>query len=311
LISIISSDRTLETENQTGGIPAAGRVILSRLFQRMHPSQEPIRSRSNPLVRRLRALKSGVEKGSDLALVEGVKLLEEAVASGLEVVEVAASPRALGDARARKAIEAARDRRAAVRTVAEDVLAFLSELETSQGVLALARRPAFSEEDLYRGVPLVVVAVEIQNPGNLGGLVRTAEAAGATGAILTRGCADLLSWKALRGAMGSAFRLPHVDGLDFDTALERLRARGLAIVAAAAEDGERYDTVDFRGPSALLLGNEGTGLPESALRRADTRAAIPMASAVESLNVGVAAGILLFEAARQRRPRPNSTPTSS
>ena len=121
----------------------------------------------------------------------------------------------------------------------------------------------------------MVVADAVQNPGNLGGLLRTAEAAGATGAYLTAGCADPLSWKALRGSMGSAFRLPHVRGLALDAVLERLAARGLAVLATTADGETRYDEADLRRPVALLVGSEGAGLPAEALRRADAAPAHP------------------------------------
>src|SRR3989442_5650531 len=164
-----------------------------------------IRSRSNPLVRRLRALKE--KAGGELMLLEGRKLIEEALASGVGVVEAAASPRVAAGGRA-GLMDTLRARGVAVRLVDEGVLASLSEVETSQGILALARRPAFDEARLYEGTPLVLVAAGIQNPGNLGALLRTAEAAGATGAYLNAGAAGPFSWKALRGPMGSAFRLP-------------------------------------------------------------------------------------------------------
>ena len=180
-------------------------------------------------------------------------------------------------------------------------MAALSEAETSQGVLALARRPAFDENALFRGVPLIVVAVGVQDPGNLGSLLRTAEAAGATGAYLTAGTADPLSWKALRGSMGSALRVPHVRGLAADEVVRRLRSRGVAVLATMAHGDAPYDRADLRGPFALLLGGEGAGLPHETVESADQRLSIPMHGRVESLNVGVAAGILLFEAARQRR----------
>lgn len=260
---------------------------------------EPIRSRSNPLVRRLRSLKRGA-KVQGFALLEGAKLLEEAVAAGIEVSGVVVSAQAAGDARVRRALEAAGKRGAAVRMLDEAILASLSEVETSQGVLALARRPAFRDEQLFAGTPLLVVAVAVQNPGNLGGLLRSAEAAGATGALITEGSADPFSWKALRGSMGSAFRLPHLSGLTLEAALRMLKARAVVSVAAATT-GTSYDAADLRGPVAFFFGNEGAGLPEQAQAAADLRVAIPMAGAVESLNVGVAAGILLFEAARQRR----------
>jgi RNA methyltransferase, TrmH family len=254
----------------------------------MKPDADVIRSRNNPLVKRLRDLKARAD--ADLALVEGPKLLAEAAAAGIEIVEVAAAPGVvlppLGDA--------------PVRTLAPDIVASLSETETTQGVLAIVRRPAFDEEALYRIPALVLVAVGVQNPGNLGALLRTAEAAGATGAYLTEGCADPFAWKALRGSMGSAFRLPSLRRIEAEAALDRLERRGVTLVAAAA-DGRPYDSVDLRGPTALLVGPEGSGLPPALARRARLRIGVPMRAPVESLNVGVATGVLLFEAARQRR----------
>ncbi|HET9314060.1 MAG TPA: RNA methyltransferase [Vicinamibacteria bacterium] len=247
-----------------------------------------IRSRNNPVVRRLRELKARAD--ADLALVEGPKLLAEAVSAGIGIVEVAAAPgMALPEMRG-----------ASVWALAPDIVASLSETETSQGVLAIVRRPSFDEEAFFRREALVLVAVGVQNPGNLGALLRTAEAAGATGAYLTDGCADPFAWKALRGSMGSAFRLPHVRRVDAFDVLDRLERRGLTVAAAVA-GGTPYESVDLRGPVAILLGPEGAGLPAEVERRAAVRMGVPMHGAVESLNVGVAAGVLLFEAARQRR----------
>ena len=258
-----------------------------------------IRSRSNPLVRRLRALKE--KAGGELMLLEGPKLVEEALASGVGLVEAAASPRLAPGGRA-GLVETLRARGVPVRLVDDGVLASLSEVETSQGILALARRPAFDEARLYEGTPLVLVAAGIQNPGNLGALLRTAEAAGATGAYLTDGAADPFSWKALRGSMGSAFRLPHRRRLTTADALARLEAHGVSIVAADPRGALRHDEADLRRPVAILLGPEGAGLAPGVRSRASVSVAIPMARGVDSLNVSVAAGVLLFEAARQRRP---------
>ena len=273
-------------------------MILSRLPAPM-PPDETLRSRENPLYKRLRALK---ERGGDkeLCLLEGPKLVLEALAAGIAVVEAATSPRAEASPAGAAALSALRGREVPVRRLTAELFSSLSEAETSQGVLALARRPTFDEERVLGGTPLVLVADGVQNPGNLGGLLRTAEAAGATGAILTTGCADPFSWKALRGSMGSAFRLPHLRGLSIEQALSALEKGGVAVLAAAKDGERRYDEADLRGPVALVVGSEGGGLPPAVLERAAARLRVPLAGPVESLNVGVAAALVLFEAARQR-----------
>jgi len=262
-------------------------------------AKEIVRSRANPLYKRLRALK---EKGasSELCLLEGPRLVLEALAAGLTLVEAVAAPRAETTAVGRAALTALAASRVSAHRLTAELLASLSETETSQGLLALARRPAFPEELLFRGNPLLLVADAVQNPGNLGGLLRTAEAAGATGAYLTTGCADPLSWKALRGAMGGAFRLPHVRSLAMEAVLDRLAARGVALLATAADGETRYDQADLRRPVAIVVGAEGAGLNPVTLAGAQARLYVPLAAPVESLNVGVAAALVLYEAARQR-----------
>ena len=261
-------------------------------------AREIVTSRSNPLVKRLRAL-LGDSARSGMAVLEGFKLVEEALDAGVAIVECAVAPDVPEGPRS-ALVARLEEGGVAVRVLAPDVLAAVSDAETSQGILAIARRPAFDEEQIFHGTPLIVVGVGIQNPGNVGALLRTAEAAGATGAYLTAGSADPMSWKALRGSMGSAFRVPHVSGLPSGDVIARLAAHGVTTIATASR-GDRYDAVDFTGPVALLFGNEGAGLPAEVAARADRTIAIPMAPPVESLNVAVAAGILLFEAGRQRR----------
>jgi TrmH family RNA methyltransferase len=170
-------------------------------------------------------------------------------------------------------------------------------------VLALARRPVFDGRRILAGTPLVAVAVGVQDPGNVGALLRTSEAAGATGAYLAGGSADAFSWKALRGSMGSAFRLPHEKVRAAAPLLDRLRAAGVRTVGAAPDAALSHDEADLTGPLAVFFGAEGSGLPAEVLDALDERLTIRMAAPVESLNVAVAAGVVLFEAARQRRAR--------
>jgi TrmH family RNA methyltransferase len=234
-------------------------------------------------------------------LLEGTKLVEEALAAGATMVEAAASPRAGRTPRGARLLEALHERGVPVRLMDEDVLASVSEAETSQGLLALARRPAFGEEAMLAGRPLLLVAVGVQNPGQRRRPPARGRGRGATGACLAEGCADPFSWKALRGSMGSAFRLPHLRRVGARETMKRLAGRGVATVAATSSGELRYDEVDLTRPVALVVGNEGAGLDPELLAAASARVAIPMKGGVESLNVAVAAGVLLFEAARQRR----------
>ncbi len=261
---------------------------------------EVIRSRSNPLYKRLTGLKEQLER--DACLLEGPRLVAEALDAGVAIREAIAGPR--GEERSGALLAMLAAHGVPVSRLDDALLASLSETETTQGILAIAERPATSLAFLDAPRPLVLVAVAIQNPGNLGALLRTAEAAGVAGAFLTRGSADPFSWKALRGSMGSAFRLPLATGLELEAVLERLRERGVPTVASSAEAATRYDAFDWSGPAALLLGNEAAGLPAAVARAATATVSIPMAGDVESLNVAAAAAVLLFEAARQRRAAP-------
>jgi TrmH family RNA methyltransferase len=263
------------------------------------PGPETLSSRANPLYKRLRAQRDkGPAQG--LCLIEGPKLVLEALSAGLALVEAAASPRAEAAGPGARALHALAAAGVPVRRMTAELVASLSEAETSQGLVALARRPRFAIEQVFRGTPLVLVIDGVQDPGNVGALLRSAEAAGATGALLTTGSADPLSWKALRGSMGSAFRLPHLRALSIEAALDTLDARGVRVLATAADGERRYDEAELRGPVAIVVGREGAGLAAPVMRRAAERLRVPLAAPVESLNAAVAAALVLFEAARQR-----------
>jgi TrmH family RNA methyltransferase len=143
--------------------------------------------------------------------------------------------------------------------------------------------------------------VDVQDPGNVGAIARTAEAAGATGLVLCGASADPFGWKALRGSMGSLLRLPVAGGVAWPDAVGAARAAGIALVATLPRGGQALDEADLGGPVAFLLGGEGPGLPPGVTAAADLTVSIPMQPPVESLNVSVAAALLVYEAARQRR----------
>jgi RNA methyltransferase, TrmH family len=188
-----------------------------------------------------------------------------------------------------------------VATVSAPIMDAISPVRSSSSIVALADRRAISDGQLYTGeAPLVVVAIDLQDPGNVGAIVRVAEAAGATGVIAAAASANPWGWKALRGSMGSALRLPIMHGVAADTAVADARGRGCRVVAAVPRDGQSVFDADLTGPIAVLIGGEGRGLAPFLLDAADVRVTIPMQPPVESLNAAVTAAVILYEARRQR-----------
>ena len=191
-----------------------------------------------------------------------------------------------------------------VSVVEENVLKKMSDVVNPQGIIAVARCPSWklrtSIEQESR--PLLVYLENLQDPGNVGTIFRVAEAAGAAAIIANEGTADFYSPKTVRSTMGSLFRIPHYRGGDFGEFFLYAHEKGMKRFAAMlAKDSIPYDLADFRESCAIVIGNEGVGLSDETARSCDEWIHIPMAGQVESLNAGVAAGILLFEASRQRR----------
>ena len=260
---------------------------------------EPIRSSSNPLLKRVRAVAAGRESGDEI-LLEGDRLVDEALRAGLELTAVLVSAE-----RAERLEELAR-KGVPVRAVAGELLAGVSTLETTAGCLALARAPRerrLSELALARDA-LIVIAAGIQDPGNLGALARTAEAAGASALGVVRGGCRPWNPKALRGSMGSLLRLP-VWTADPRAGVEELARLVFRCVCARTRGGTSYERFDWSGRVALWLTSEVGGF-QAALERASASfegITIPMSGAAESLNVTAAAAVLLFAAGRSRGPR--------
>jgi RNA methyltransferase, TrmH family len=247
-------------------------------------------------VQRFREAAAGA---GDFMLAEGVRLVWEAVDAGLEVVEVAVSPR-LADARLRDALA---ERADSFLECSDAMLARLSALDTPQSVAVRLARPAYEDGDLLGDelVPLVVAAAGLRDPGNLGAVMRTAEAAGATGCLTIRGGADPFRDKAVRGSMGSVFRLPVRHGVDDAEAIAFAKHHRLQIVVADGGGSRTHSEADLRKPMMLVVGAEAAGVSPQWLQAADQHVHVPLCAPVESLNVAVAAGVLLFEAHRQRR----------
>jgi len=268
-------------------------------------TNEPIRSLQNPQVKEWAALQT--KKGRDRAdayLIEGAHLVTEALTHGADVTNVMFVPGSSAAAEAERACAAIDDGRVGAVPwipVAEQVMAKITDAETPQGVAAVVRKRTASLEALFDGRPLAsFVAVDaVQDPGNLGTIVRSADAAGASAVLVGIGSADPYNPKTIRATMGSLFHIPIVL-CDLRAALPAARARGINVVATSLEARRSCYEASLGGPVCFLLGNEGAGVSPDLQALADETVIIPMRGAAESLNVAMAGTILLFEALRQR-----------
>ena len=260
-----------------------------------------ITSRDNSLLRRARAVRDGKEPAS--IFVEGLRLCEEGLASGLNIEAVIHSKEIIRKERPALLISTLENSGAKSASVSEKLLESISYTRTPQGIVVLASRPAGDKarfEARQPAAPLLVVMHSINNPVNVGAILRAAEAAGATGVIATRETADPFSPKALRGSMGSAFRVPIWTEVSYQDVINWCREREVRTIGAAAKASTPYTEVNWRGSCALIVGPESTGLSPDEITVADEVVRIPMKGSAESLNVAVATGILLYEANRQR-----------
>jgi RNA methyltransferase, TrmH family len=263
-----------------------------------------VEGRHNPLLKQLRQAFGRAERTEqgDCA-IEGVHLVEEAIRSGLRFRAVFF--RQSAEDRAERLLPQIG---AHVETLLLPDKLFDGAVpsERPQGVAALVRLKESSLDDVLERVQVgpVVVVGGLQDPGNLGTILRSAEAFGSAGAVLGEGTVSMFNSKAMRASAGSVFRLPVVltkaaDGLQ--NAASKLRAQGVRLIATSSHQGTPLDQATLTGPCAIFIGSEGAGLPRTLVAQVDETVAIPHSPRVESLNAGVAASILLYEAARQRR----------
>lgn len=243
------------------------------------------------LAKRLREAKGRRQEG--LFLIEGSKLVAEALAWKWPLDAIFATPDWLETAQ-----PLWRDK---AEEAAPHVLAGMGTLDSTDGVLAFARLPEIQELPAVSPDSLWVVADRIQDPGNLGGFVRTADAAGADAIVVGPGTADPFGPKAVRASMGSLFHLPIVATDDVEGVRTASNAAGMRWIATLPRDGKSIYEANLTGPVAWWVGNESKGLDPECVARADLRVFIPMPGRAESLNAGAALAVCLFETGRQRR----------
>jgi RNA methyltransferase, TrmH family len=280
---------------------------ISQTANSVQPRLRRIEGRHNPLVKQLRQgfSRSELTDAGDCA-IEGLRILEEAIRSGLRFSAVFFR-------------ESAQDRAqrllpqigAQVETLLlpDKLFDSLVPSESPQGVAALVRLKEFSLDDLLERLHVgpIIVLVGLQDPGNLGTILRSSEALGSAGIVLGEGTVSPFNSKVVRASAGSVFRLPVVHGHEKpatfkqEDIVRKLKTKAIRLIATAAHKGTSVDQSDLKTPAAIFFGNEGAGLPRDVMAQMDEFISIPHTSQVESLNAGVAASIVLYEAARQRR----------
>jgi RNA methyltransferase, TrmH family len=280
---------------------------MNRTLERAPGAQPRLRrieGRHNSLVKELRQAFARAERTEDgSCAVEGLRIVEEATRSGLRFRAIFFKESAQNLAeRLLPQIGANVD----TLLLPDQLFDAVVPTETPQGVAALVRLKEFSLADVLERLqvgPIMVVA-GLQDPGNLGTILRSAEAFGSAGVVLGEGTVSPFNAKVIRASAGSLFRLPVIVGKTAGGMEEisvQLRAQGVRLIAASSHKGTPLDQTNLTSPSAIFIGSEGSGLPRNLLAQADELIAIPHTTQVESLNAGVAGSIVLYEAARQRR----------
>ncbi len=285
---------------------------------------ERIGSRQNAIVKRFRDVARAsrpLSAEADLSVraghavevvLDGEHLVKEALRCDIPVEIAAFSDRHLLNALSPLSRLAAdvKKRGGRVLSVNDQVLAAMSPVKHPSGVVAIARaRPADVRAVMatLTDLPLVLVLAGLQAPGNVGAIVRAAAAFGASGIVAIEGSANPFGWKALRGAMGGTFQVPIAARGSLSEVVASAHDLGLRLVAAVPRGGTPLPDVDLREPTAIVLGGEGAGIPVATMAAVHETVTIPMQAPVESLNVAIAAALILYEATRQRQERPART----
>lgn len=257
-----------------------------------------ITSTSNVQIKQIIALlKKGKERKEQNAFViEGRKMFEEICQEKSRVVKAYFSDSYVKAGYADKAMKTV-----PYEVVADSVFDAMAETVTPQGVLAIVKMPEYSLEEMIDKAGTLVLLENLRDPGNLGTIIRTAEAAGVSGVILSKESVDIYNPKVIRSTMGAVYRVPFLYVEDFQTLLKELRAKNVRLLAAHLQGKKTFDKADYNGKVGILIGNEANGLTEEASELANEKVLIPMAGSVESLNAAVAAALLMYEAFRKQK----------
>jgi len=264
----------------------------------------PITSKDNATIKHLHALSEPKHRKKEQAfLIEGVKMVEEALRDNLGVKMIVASP-SLVQHHGKGVLKLAENRSVEVLWVSERLMDSIAESKTPQPVMAVVNMKASSEQGLLtNNAGLIVLVHQLQDPGNLGTIIRTAEAVGASGVAITPNTVDPYNPKAIRASMGSILRVPVVHSVDASAFILICKQKGFQTVATVLTGRTTHFDIDLKKPTVMVLGQEGAGLPQDIMADIDLQVRIPMSSTIDSLNVATAAAVILYEAFRQRITR--------
>ena len=232
-----------------------------------------------------------------LFLAEGLRTVEEAIHSNT-VVQLFYT--AIEDERTRKVLEIAAEKRLELYCVSENVMKKISDTDSPQGIVAVCKMQCIKLETLFAKGEMLLILDRVGDPGNVGTMLRTADAAGVGGVVLLKGCVDIYAPKTVRSTMGSLFHIPVFSGAEEALFIKAAKRAGYELLVTTLEGADNLYKADLRGRIAFVMGNEANGVTSTLLKEADKRVYIPMQGRAESLNVAMAAGIVMFEALRRR-----------
>lgn len=257
-----------------------------------------ITSTSNMQIKQITALlkKSKERKEQGAFVVEGRKMFEEICQEKSRVIKAYFS-----ESYFREQYPDGTAPEIPYEIVADSVFDSMAETVTPQGVLAIVKMPQYSLEEMIENAGTLVLLENLRDPGNLGTIIRTAEAAGVSGVILSKESVDIYNPKVIRSTMGAVYRVPFLYVEDFYGLLKELDSRNIRLLAAHLKGTKTFDKADYSGKTGILIGNEANGLSEKASELAEEKVLIPMAGSVESLNAAVAAALLMYEAFRKQK----------
>ena len=259
-----------------------------------------ITSVTNPKVKQvvLYQNKARERRKDSIFLVEGHKMFDEAPLEWIKEVFVSEKAASKLEQGSKTTIKLSRT---GYELVSDEVMEKMADTQTPQGILTILRCPQYSEDELLR-IPngLFLILEDLQDPGNLGTIMRTSEGAGVDGIFMSKGTVDMFNPKTVRASMGSIYRVPFIQTDDLQEIMQKMKNNGIHTYAAHLAGQEYYTGYSFAGATAFLIGNEGNGLSDHLSKQADSYLKIPMEGKLESLNAAVATALLIYEAKRQR-----------